>query len=101
MEEVLKIFNLGRGRLEMSSCGRTSMSTHHGVLECQPITLFLRHRPSKMFLTVALLLTAEATLCNARGAECGAAAAFRKEELTIFARSFIFLHFLIFFHCVK
>ena len=61
-------------RLEMSSCGRTLMSTHHVVLECQPITLFLtslecwlitlllRQRPSKNVLTVALLLTAEATL---------------------------------------
>ena len=46
-----------------------------------------------MFLTVALLLTAEGTLGTACGAECGADAAFRKEELTIFTLSFIFLHF--------
>ena len=77
----------------MSSCGRTLMSTHHVVPECQPVTLFMRHRPSKMFLTVALLLTAEASLGNACGAECGAAEAFRKEELTIFTLSFIFLYF--------
>ena len=46
-----------------------------------------------MFLTVALLLTAEATLGNVCGAECGAAAAFKKDELTIFSLSFIFLYF--------
>ena len=46
-----------------------------------------------MFLTVALLLTAEASLGNACGDACGAAAAFRKEELAIFTLSFIFLYF--------
>ena len=68
----------------MSSCGRTLMSTHHVVLETPSV---------KNVLTVALLLTAEATVGNACGAECGAAAAFRKEELTIFTLSFIFLCF--------
>ena len=61
--------------------------------------LFWRHRPSRMFLTVALLLlllTAEASLGNACGAECGAAAA-----LTIFTLFFIFSLLLILFHCVK
>ena len=42
--------------------------------------------------TVALLLTAEASLGNACGAGCGDAAAFRKEEHTSFALSFIFLY---------
>ena len=74
----------------MTSFGRTLKSTLHVVLECQPFTLFLRHRPQKMFLTIALLLTAEASLGDACGAECGAAAAFRKEEHTIFTLSFIF-----------
>ena len=36
-----------------------------------------------MFLTAALLLTAEASLGNACGADCGAAAAFGKEEISI------------------
>ena len=67
----------------MSSRDRALMSTHHVVLECQPITLFLRQRPSKMFLTAALLLTAEASLGNACGADCEAAAAFGKEEISI------------------
>ena len=44
-----------------------------------------------MFLTAALLLTAEAPLGDACGGGCGAAAAFRKEEHTIVALSFIFL----------
>ena len=45
-----------------------------------------------MFLTFALLLTAEASLGDECGAGCGAAAAFRKEEHTIFVLSFIFLY---------
>ena len=45
-----------------------------------------------MFLTAALLLTAEASL-GACGAECGAAAAFRKEEISIFYALSFFLHF--------
>ena len=72
------------------------VATHHVVLECQPITLFLR-RPSKMFLTADLLLTAEASLGNACGADCGAAAAFEKEEVSIFTLSFNFSLLLIFF----
>ena len=69
------------------------MTTLHFVLECQPITLFLRRRASRrMFLTFALLLTAEASLGDACGAGCGAAAAFRKDEHTLFALSFNFLY---------
>ena len=45
-----------------------------------------------MFLTVALLLTAVASMGDACGAEYGAASAFRKEEHTILALS-IFLYF--------
>ena len=41
-----------------------------------------------MFLTVALLLTTEASLGNACGADCGAAAAFGKEEIFIFFYTF-------------
>ena len=44
-----------------------------------------------MFLTFALQLTAEASLGGACGAECGAAAAFRKEELTILLFHFFFI----------
>ena len=45
----------------------------------------------KMCLIAALLLTAEASLGNACGADCGAAAAFGKEEISIFFNhSFIF-----------
>ena len=43
-----------------------------------------------MSLTFALLLTAEASLGDACGAGCGAAAAFGKEEKTIFALSLKF-----------
>ena len=64
----------------MSSRDCALLATHHVVLECQPIALLLRLRPSKMFLTADLLLTAEASLGNACGADCGAAAAFEKEE---------------------
>ena len=45
-----------------------------------------------MFLTFALLLIAEASLGDACGAACGAAAAFRKEEHTMFVLSLIFLY---------
>ena len=55
----------------------TCMLTRHVVLETSHV--------KKMFLTFALLLTAEASLGEA-------AAAFRKEEHTIFALSFIFLY---------
>ena len=80
----------------MSSRDRAFLATHHVVLECQPITLFLNVlecqpimlllilRPSKMFLTAALLLTAEASLGSACGADCGAATASGKEEISIF-----------------
>ena len=54
----------------MSSRDCALLSTHHVVSDCQPITLFLRLRPSKMFLTADLLLTAEATLGNLCGADC-------------------------------
>ena len=37
-----------------------------------------------MYLIAALLLTAEASLGNACEADCGAAAAFGKEEISIF-----------------
>ena len=50
-----------------------------------------------MFLTFALLLTAEALLGDACGAGCEAAAAFRKEEHTIFCSFLIFSLLLIFF----
>ena len=40
----------------------------------------LTHHASKNYLTSALLLTAEASLGNACGADCAAAAAFGKEE---------------------
>ena len=64
----------------------------------KPITLFLRLlRPSKMFLTADLLLTAEASLGNACEADCGAAAAFGKEEISIFESFFNFALLLIFF----
>ena len=67
----------------MTSCGHTLMTTLHFVLAyCNP--------PRLMFLTFALLLTAEASVGDACGGGCGAAAAFRKEKHTIFA-SFIFL----------
>ena len=58
------------------------MLNRHVVLETSHV--------KKMFLTYALLLTAEASLGDACGAGCGAAAAFRKEEHTIFALSFNF-----------
>ena len=74
----------------MSSRDRAILATHHVVLECQPITLFLILRPSKMFLTAALLLTADASLGSACGADCGAAAAFGKEQIFIFNSFFIF-----------
>ena len=77
----------------MSSRDRALMSTHHVVLECQPITLFLKQRPSKMFFTAALLQTAEASLGNACGADCEAAAAFGKEEIPFCYSFFHFLYF--------
>ena len=43
-----------------------------------------------MFLTVALLLTTEASLGNVCGADCGAAAAFGNEEISIFYTFFQF-----------
>ena len=77
----------------MTSFGHTLMTTLHFVLACLPIALFLRRRTSqKKFLTFALLLTAEASLGDTCGAGCGAAAAFGKEEHTIFVLSFIFLY---------
>ena len=45
-EDVLNIFNLGRG-WKCPVFGRTIMSTHHVVLQCQPITLFLRQTSVK------------------------------------------------------
>ena len=69
------------------------MLTRHVVLETSHVR--------KMFLTFALLLTAEASMGDASGAGCGAAAAFRKEEHTIFALSFNFSFTRKFFHCVK
>ena len=77
----------------MSSRDCALLATHHVVHECQPITFFFGLRPSKMFLTADLLLTAEASLGNACGADCGAAAAFEKEEISIFTLSLIFLYF--------
>ena len=44
-----------------------------------------------MYLTAALLLTAEASLGNACGADCGAAAAFGKEAIS---SCLLFLSFL-------
>ena len=94
----------------MSSRDRAILATHHVVLECQPITLFLNVlecqpittlflilRPSKKFLAAALLLTAEASLGSACGADCGAAAAFGKEEISIFYSFFHFSLLIIFF----
>ena len=54
-----------------------------------------------MFFTFALLLTAEASLGDACGAECGAAAAFRKEEHTTSCPLLHFVFTLKFFNCVK
>ena len=90
----------------MSSRDCALLATHHVVLECQPITLFLSVNPSrrletpsikKMFLAADLLLTAEASLGNACEADCGAAAAFGKEEISIFDSFFNFALLLIFF----
>ena len=50
-----------------------------------------------MFLTAALLLTAEASLGNACGADCEAAAAFGKEEISILLLFLSFSLLLIFF----
>ena len=41
-----------------------------------------------MYLIAALLLTAEASLGNACGADCGAAAAFGKEDISILSLTF-------------
>ena len=46
-----------------------------------------------MFLTAELLLISKASLGNACGADCGATAAFGKEEISMFTLSFIFLYF--------
>ena len=81
----------------MTSFGRTLMSTHHVVLD---FTCVLTHHViletssvKKKFLTFALLLTAEASLGDACGAECGAAAAFRKRGAYHFYSFFHFLYF--------
>ena len=70
------------------------MLNRHVILETS-------HVKKKMFLTFALLLTAEASLGDACGAACRAAAAFRKEEHTIFALSFNIFFTLKLFHCAK
>ena len=69
------------------------MTTHHFVRETSHV--------KKLFLTFALLLTAEASLGDACAAGCGAAAAFKQEEHTIFAPSFNVFFTLKFFHCVR
>ena len=60
------------------------MLTRHVVLETSHV--------KKMFLTFALLLTAEASLGGACGAGCGAAAAFRKKSTPVLLFLSIFLY---------
>ena len=80
----------------------SSITLFWNVLECSWITLFLILRPSKVFLTIALLLTVEASLGCASGTDYGAVSAFEKEKTDLHSLLFLpfFFPFNLLFICV-